>query len=252
MYVSRASYWAASMGKQASVKSGPPEMQDDADNRAHQRVRCLPASSTVSRGLPCRYTEEKGSSLQAHGQAGSPQARRQRPSPDDANRVVVQVEQPASSNQASTHARTVSRSRRQCTGAPAAGCARHSPQARRQHASPDLADLVVTQHEGPARSNITHTHTVSRSRRQCTGATAAGCARHSRHAWRQHAGPDPADLVVTQIEGPAGTHTHTVSRSRRQCTGARHSRHARRQLTRADARPVSSSQHALATHGTRE
>jgi hypothetical protein len=158
----------------------------------------------------------------------------------------VQVEPPASNNQASTHARTVSRSRRQCTGAPAAGCARHSPQARRQHAGPDLADLVATQIEG--------------------------------HAWRQHAGPDLADLVAVKEEVPARSnithtrtraqhthtqtththnthtthaHTHTVSRSRRQCTGARHSRHARRQLTRADARPVSSSQHALATHGTR-
>ena len=135
------------------------------------------------RGPQCRYPEEKGSSLQAHGEVGSRQARRQRPSLDDANRVVVEPEFPAGSNNTHTHTHTVSRSRSQsqCTGAPAAGCARHSPQARRQHAGPDLGDLVPGKVEGPAGSNITHTHTRS--------AAAAAAARASAQVHQQQGAP---------------------------------------------------------------
>ena len=72
------------MGKQASVKSGPPEMQDDADNSAHPRVRCLPASSTVSRGChpgtrrrkghDCRHTVKRAH-VRPDGSAPAPMMR---------------------------------------------------------------------------------------------------------------------------------------------------------------------------------
>jgi len=52
-----------------------------------------------------------------------------------------------------------------CTGH---GGARHSRQARGQHAGPDMADLVIKQDEMPAGSNHkTYVNMVSRSRRQC-------------------------------------------------------------------------------------
>ena len=140
--------------------------------------------------------------MQAHGEAGSPQARRQRPSPDDANRVVVQVEPPASSNQASTHARTVSRTRRKCTGAPAAGCARHSRQARRQHAGPDLADLVAAKVDFSARSNITHAHTHAHTHT------------HTQHTQTNNTHTNNTHTHNTHTHNTQPTqHTHTQTRS---------------------------------------
>ena len=186
-------------------------MQGDADNGAHQRKRLLPALSTVSRGLPCRYPEEKGhdcrqmvkrAHLRLDGSAPAPTMR--------IGLLCSSSHLPAVIKQARTHARSA---------AAVANAQVHQPQdAPGTHHRPDgSTPAPISLIWLPLRSRvlpeaILHTHTVSRSRRQCTGATAAGCARHSRQARRQHARPDLADLIVTQIEGPAKsniTHAHT-------------------------------------------